>query len=74
MARNNVDTRHGLSTYYTGVMENSRGKSQRRDSTLENSVRRENRDGTKGDSELRESARGSDFNSYSPNFSYDQMC
>lgn len=29
MARNSVDTRHGLSTRYAGVMENSRGKSRR---------------------------------------------
>lgn len=40
IVRNSVDTRHGLSTRHTRVMENSRGKSRRRDGTLENSVRR----------------------------------
>lgn len=44
MVRNNVDTRHGLSTRHTRVMENSRGKSRRRDGTLENSVRRSRRE------------------------------
>jgi len=43
MTRNSVDTHHGLSTRHAEVMENSRGKSRRRDGALENSVRRRSR-------------------------------
>lgn len=61
MVRNNVDTRHGLSTRHTRVMENSRGKSRRRDGTLENSVRRsrraEKREGAKDANANREKVR-----------------